>query len=105
MFLILNSGWLSNKAAKKATPKNQQYLGTLFVSIGLCFFVFVEIPETGASLNPFRSLAPVIFQSWGSQGEVGWAYMWIYFAAPILGGLLAAIINRRIHKINLYPVC
>ncbi|GHU48508.1 hypothetical protein FACS1894218_5610 [Bacilli bacterium] len=63
MLLIFNSGWLSKKVAKKATPNQQQYLGTLFVSMGLAFFVFIEIPETGASLNPFRSLAPTIFQS------------------------------------------
>jgi aquaporin Z len=47
------------------------------------------IPLTGASVNPARSLAPAVF-----AGGEAVSQLWVYFAAPILGGILAAIVGK-----------
>jgi glycerol uptake facilitator-like aquaporin len=41
------------------------------ISLFLVVIVTAQIPLTGASCNPFRSLAPLIFESWGANGIVG----------------------------------
>ncbi|XP_068678535.1 aquaporin AQPAn.G-like [Montipora foliosa] len=54
------------------------------LAIGICVFICLMhgIPSSGASMNPARSLGPaVIMNSWRDH--------WIYWAAPIIGGLLA----------------
>lgn len=44
-------------------------------------------PVSGASMNPFRSLAPALIT--GSMQHV-----WIYITAPVIGGFLALIFHR-----------
>lgn len=46
---------------------------------------FIGGPITGASMNPARSLAPAI-----AQGTL--SSIWIYFAAPVIGAVLAALL-------------
>ena len=46
-------------------------------------------PFTGASMNPFRSLAPAIF----SRQFVS---IWIYFVGPLIGAVVAALLYRLI---------
>lgn len=45
-------------------------------------------PISGASMNPARSLGPALLSG-------AWAHHWIYWAAPIAGAVLAAVIYRR----------
>ena len=40
---------------------------------------------TGASMNPARSLAPALFAG-------AWAHHWLYWLAPILGAVVAALV-------------
>jgi MIP family channel proteins len=46
---------------------------------------------TGGSLNPARSFGPALI-----MGD--FSYHWIYWVAPILGGLIAAGVYKAIHK-------
>jgi aquaporin Z len=54
----------------------------------VAFFVFVEAPVSGTSLNPARTLGPAV---------VGGTFtaVWVYFLAPPLGALAAALVYRR----------
>ena len=56
-------------------------------AIGLVVLVdiMVGLPMTGASMNPARSLGPALV-----SGE--WANHWIYWAGPIVGGLLGGLV-------------
>jgi len=58
----------------------------------IAFVIFVDIiafgPWTGASMNPARSFGPAVA---GNQ----WEYHWVYWLAPILGGL----IGLGLHKV------
>ena len=50
-------------------------------------YIFVEAPVSGMSMNPARSLA--------SATGAGFMSLWIYFLAPPLGMLGAALLQRR----------
>ena len=45
------------------------------------------IPIDGASVNPARSIGPAIF-----QGGAAISQIWVYIAAPLIGGLIAALV-------------
>ena len=54
----------------------------------VAFFVFVEAPVSGTSLNPARTLGPAV---------VGRTFtdLWIYFLGPPVGALLAVLVYRH----------
>jgi aquaporin Z len=54
----------------------------------VAFFVFVEAPVSGTSLNPARTLGPAV---------VGGTFtdLWIYFLGPPVGALLAVVVYRH----------
>jgi aquaporin Z len=54
----------------------------------VAFFVFVEAPVSGTSLNPARTLGPAVVG--GTFTDV-----WIYLVAPPLGALAAALLYRH----------
>jgi aquaporin Z len=67
-------------------PRLSPYTG---LCCGALVFVFItfEAPVSGMSMNPARSLASALFPGL-------WADLWIYFAAPTLGMLLATEVYR-----------
>ena len=61
---------------------------------GMIFLLhLVGVPLTGASMNPARSLSPAIF-----AGDTGlWEVQWLYWVAPILGGIVAGLIMNYVY--------
>ncbi len=63
------------------------------VAIGLTLLVtnLVAIPVDGASINPARSFAPAVLAAGWSTGTWAIKEVWLFWVAPILGGLLASV--------------
>jgi aquaporin Z len=63
------------------------------IAIGLCLTLIhlIAIPVTNVSVNPARSTGPAIFVG-------GWALqqLWMFWVAPIVGGLLAGLVYPRV---------
>jgi len=85
IFLLVIHGSTSEKAPK----------GFAGVSIGLSLVLIhlVGIPITGTSVNPARSLGPAIIYGIIVGGDA-LNQLWLFWAAPIIGGLLAVAVWR-----------
>lgn len=59
----------------------------LVIGLTLALFHFIAIPIDNASLNPARSLATAVF-----GGVEPLSQVWLFFVAPIVGGLLAGFL-------------
>lgn len=83
MFLIVILGSTDERAPKGLAP----------VAIGLCLTLIhlISIPVTNTSVNPARSTGVAVFAG-------GWAIeqLWLFWVAPIVGGILGAGIYRFI---------
>jgi len=68
------------------------------IGIGLTLLManLVAIPVDGASINPARSFAPAVLSSMWSSGNWAIGQDWIFWVAPILGGLFAALLDRAL---------
>jgi aquaporin Z len=68
-------------------------VGFAGIAIGLVLTLIhlVGIPVTNTSVNPARSIGPAIFVG-------GWALqqLWLFIVAPLIGGVLAAIVYQII---------
>jgi len=82
MFVILG-------VATGAREKGVMAGAAVGATVGLA--ALVGGPVSGASLNPARSLGPALV-----AGELSW--LWLYFAAPIVGGQLAVLGCRCVRE-------
>jgi aquaporin Z len=82
-FLIVILGATDNRAPQGFAP----------IAIGLCLTLIhlISIPVTNTSVNPARSTGVAIFAG-------GWAMaqLWLFWVAPIVGGVLGALTYRMI---------
>jgi len=85
IFLLVIFGSTSEKAPK----------GFAGISIGLSLVLIhlVGIPVTGTSVNPARSLGPALI-----VGGTALSQLWLFWVAPIIGGLLSAGVWRLFEK-------
>ncbi|WJE51935.1 aquaporin [Bacillus cereus] len=67
---------------------NAQFAG-LVIGFTLVLVHLLGIPLTGTSVNPTRSLAPALF-----AGGEAMSQLWVFIVAPILGGIVAAIVGK-----------
>jgi aquaporin Z len=63
----------------------------LAIGLTLVAVLLVLMPLTGASVNPARSLGPAII-----VGGLALEQLWLFWVAPIIGGLLAAVVWKAI---------
>ena len=66
--------------------KREKYAGVMLALL-IGFYLVVEEPFSGMSMNPARSFA----SAWAARQ---WTYLWIYFVAPISATLTAAELFR-----------
>lgn len=83
LFVILGS-------TSKRAP---QGLAGIPIGITLALIHLVGIPITGTSVNPARSLGPAVFVRGAAISQ-----LWLFWVAPILGGVVAAIIWKYIFE-------
>lgn len=81
LFLVVIVGSTSEKAPAGFAP--------IAIGLALVLFHLVSIPVSNASLNPARSTATAIF-----GGEVALQSLWLYWVAPIVGGLIGGLIGK-----------
>jgi aquaporin Z len=76
MFLMIILGATDGRAPKGFAP--------IAIGLGLTLIHLVGIPVTNLSVNPARSTGPAIFVG-------GWALaqLWLFWVAPLVGGLIA----------------
>jgi aquaporin Z len=75
------------------TSKNSKIVPLAGVAVGftLGFNVILGGSISGGSLNPARSFGPALVTG-------NFDFQWIYWIAPILGGIIAAVLYRVLHK-------
>lgn len=83
VFLIVIMG----ATAKKAAPA----MGGLAIGLALTLIHLVSIPVTNTSVNPARSTSQAIFAGSDQIGQ-----LWLFWVAPIIGGVLGALIHRYV---------
>jgi aquaporin Z len=83
MFLIIILG--------ATDPRAPQGFAPLAIGLGLTLIHLVGIPVTNTSVNPARSTGPALFAG-------GWAIaqLWLFWVAPIAGGMLAGVVYRSL---------
>jgi MIP family channel proteins len=75
------------------TSKNYKIVPLAGVAVGftLGFNVIFGGSITGGSLNPARSFGPALIAG-------NFDYHWLYWIAPIIGGIIAAGVHKGLHK-------
>jgi aquaporin Z len=84
LFLIVIVSVTSKRAPAGFAP--------IAIGLSLTMFHLVAIPVSNASLNPARSTATAIF-----GGPEAWHTLWLFWVAPIIGGMIGGFIARWLH--------
>ncbi|OIV36225.1 aquaporin [Mangrovactinospora gilvigrisea] len=71
---------------KHSLASNPGFAG-LAIGLALAVCHLIGVPLTGTSVNPARALAPAIFAGAPAMNQV-----WLFIVAPLVGGLVAAIL-------------
>lgn len=72
---------------KVATPA----FAGVAIGFSLAAIHMVGIPLDGTSVNPARSIGPALF-----EGGTALSQLWVFILAPMVGGVLAALIWKRL---------
>lgn len=80
-------------ATDRRAPAN---FAPIAIGLGLTLIHLIGIPVTNLSVNPARSTGPAIFVG-------GWAIaqLWLFWAAPILGGTIGGALYARLFESEL----
>lgn len=77
-------------STSKEAPKG---FAGLSIGLSLVLIHLVGIPITGTSVNPARSLGPAVF-----VGSAALSQLWLFWVAPIVGGIIAAVIWKYVFE-------
>jgi aquaporin Z len=92
MFLLVIHGATDKRAPQGFAP----------IAIGLCLTLIhlISIPVTNTSVNPARSTGVALFVG-------GWAIqqLWLFWIAPIIGGILGGVVYRWLGGSDHYSRC
>jgi aquaporin Z len=69
-------------------------LAPIGIALTLLMTNLVAIPIDGASVNPARSFAPAVLSAGWSGSQWAIQQDWLFWVAPIVGGVIAAVIER-----------
>ena len=82
-FLIIIHGATDKRAPAGFAP--------IAIGLALTLIHLISIPVSNTSVNPARSTAVAIFQgSWAIE------QLWLFWVAPIIGGVLGGVIYRAL---------
>lgn len=83
LFLVIILGATDSRAPSGFAP--------IAIGLGLTLIHLISIPVTNTSVNPARSTGVALFAG-------GWAIqqLWLFWLAPIVGGILGATIYKFI---------
>ncbi|MFC3815993.1 aquaporin Z [Lysobacter sp. GCM10012299] len=70
-------------------PRAPAGFGPLAIGLALTLIHLISIPVTNTSVNPARSTGVAVF-----AGATAIAQLWLFWVAPIIGGLLGGVIYR-----------
>ena len=73
-----------------SASKGNGAIAGLVIGLSLTALILVGLNITGLSVNPARSLAPAVFVGGAALQQV-----WIFILAPIVGGVLAALVAKN----------
>lgn len=85
MFLLIILGATDKRAPQGFAP--------IAIGLGLTLIHLISIPVTNTSVNPARSTGVAVF-----VGDWAIEQLWLFWVAPLLGGLLGAAVYRFIGK-------
>jgi len=83
MFLVIILGATDKRAPAGFAP--------IAIGLGLTLIHLISIPVTNTSVNPARSTGVALF-----VGDWAIAQLWLFWVAPIVGGVLGAVVYRFI---------
>ena len=81
MFIIIILGATDDRAPAGFAP--------LAIGLGLTLIHLISIPVTNTSVNPARSTGVAVY-----VGDWATAQLWLFWVAPIIGGVLGAQIYK-----------
>jgi len=83
MFIVVILGATDKRAPAGFAP----------IAIGLCLTLIhlISIPVTNTSVNPARSTGVALY-----VGDWATAQLWLFWVAPLIGGVLGAVVYRAI---------
>ncbi len=83
MFLIIILGATDKRAPEGFAP--------IAIGLGLTLIHLISIPVTNTSVNPARSTGVAVY-----VGDWAIGQLWLFWVAPIIGGILGAVVYRVI---------
>lgn len=81
MFLLIIMGATDDRAPKGFAP--------IPIGLGLTLIHLISIPVTNTSVNPARSMGVALY-----VGDWAVSQLWLFWVAPLVGGVLGALIYR-----------